>query len=134
MTDQKNPFETMMTQWQDMAKVWSPMMAQITPKDLEAFWPTMPKEAMEFFFGKTVNKDGLDARTRLFLTLGGLTMQGAQADTALRQTVRHLTESGATAQEIAEAIGMMSLFAGLPAATRALEIAREVLDDGKEKG
>jgi len=79
-------------------------------------------------FGNTVNKDGLDAKTRLLLTLAGLTMQGAQADTAVRQTVRHALEAGAKKQEIVETIGQMSVFAGIPAMTRALELAQEVMD------
>ncbi len=45
-------------------------------------WPTMPKDAMEMWFGKGINKDGLDAKTRLLLTLAGLTMQGAQGESA----------------------------------------------------
>ena len=35
----------------------------------------------------------------------------------------------ATDQQIYEAISMMSMFAGLPASTRAMELARGVLDD-----
>ena len=58
-------------------------------------------------------------------------MQGAQADTALRQTVRHALEAGAREQEIVETIGQMSVFAGIPAMTRALELAQEVLAEKK---
>ena len=83
-------------------------------------------------FGNTVNKDGLDAKTRLLLTLAGLTCQGAQADAAIRQTVRHAVEAGAHKQEIVEAIGQMSVFAGIPAMSRALELAQDVLDDKEE--
>ena len=46
--------------------------------------------------GKTFNPDGLDAKTRLLLTLAGLTMQGAQAEPQIRLTVRHALEAGAT--------------------------------------
>ena len=49
-------------------------------------------------------------------------MQGAQNDVALRQTVRHLKETGARDQEIIETIGQMSMFAGLPAMTRAMQL------------
>ena len=116
-----------------MAKTLNPALENYSPTDafkgFEALWPTMPKEAMEMMFGNTVNKDGLDAKTRLMLTLAGLTCQGAQADTAVRQTVRHLLEAGAKKQEIAEAIGQMSVFAGIPAVTRALELAQEVMAD-----
>ena len=125
----KNPFEAMMAQAQEMAKALNPALESFSPKGFEALWPTMPKEVMEMMFGNTVNKDGLDAKTRLLLTLAGLTMQGAQADTAVRQTVRHALAAGAKKQEIVETIGQMSVFAGIPAMTRALELAQEVMDD-----
>jgi 4-carboxymuconolactone decarboxylase len=132
----KNPFEAMMAQAHEMAKAFNPALEHFSPaeamKGFEALWPTMPKEAMELMFGKTVNKDGLDAKTRLLLTLAGLTMQGAQADTALRQTVRHAIEAGAKKQEIVETIGQMSVFAGIPAMTRALELAQGVMDDKRD--
>ena len=55
--------------------------------------------------------------------------QGAQNDMAVRQTVRHALEAGATKQHIVETIGQMSVFAGIPAMTRALELAQAVLDE-----
>ena len=89
MTDPTNPFEAMMKQAQEMAKAFNPSLESFSPKGFENLWPTMPKEAMEMMFGRTINPDGLDAKTRLLLTLAGLTCQGAQADSAVRQTVRH---------------------------------------------
>ncbi len=83
-------------------------------------------------FGNTVNPGGLDAKTRLLLTLAGLTCQGAQADTAVRQTVRHAVAAGAKKQEIVEAIGQMSVFAGIPAMTRALELAQEAMAETED--
>lgn len=127
---QKNPFEAMITQAAEMAKALNPALQNFNPKnpkEFEALWPTMPKEVMEMWFGNTANKDGLDAKTRLLLTLAGLTMQGAQADTAIRQTVRHAIEAGARKQEIVETIGQMSVFAGIPAMSRALELAQEAM-------
>ena len=118
-----------MAQAQEMAKALNPALENFNPKGFEALWPTMPKEAMEFWFGNTINKDGLDAKTRLLLTLAGLTMQGAQADSAVRQTVRHAIEAGAKKQEIVEAIGQMSVFAGIPAMSRALELAQDAMAD-----
>ncbi|AXT25502.1 carboxymuconolactone decarboxylase family protein [Ruegeria sp. AD91A] len=128
-----NPFELMMKQAQDMAKAMNPAMENFSPKGFEALWPTMPKEVMEMMFGNTVNKDGLDAKTRLLLTLAGLTCQGAQADAAVRQTVRHALEAGAKKQEIVETIGQMSVFAGIPAMSRALELAQEVMGDNEDE-
>ena len=128
MTDPTNPFAAMMAQVQEMAKSF-PQMNAFDPKAMEAMWPTMPKDAMEAMFGNAFNENGLDAKTRLLITLAGLTMQGAQNPSALRQTVKHAREAGAHDQQILETLGMMSLFAGVPAMTRAMELAREVMGD-----
>jgi len=133
MSDAKNPFQDMIQAAQDMVKSINPALETFSPKGFEAMWPTMPKEVMEMYFGNAFNKDGLDAKTRLLLTLAGLTIQGAQNDAALRQTVKHLLEAGAHKQEIIETIGQMSMFAGLPAMTRSMQLAQEVMEDKKEK-
>lgn len=132
MTDIKNPFEAMIAQAHDMAKSMNPAMESFTPKGFENLWPTMPKDMMEMFFGNGLNKDGLDAKTRMLLTLAALTVLGAQADAQIRLTVRHAVEAGATKQEIVDTIGQMSMFAGIPAMTRALELAEAVLADNEE--
>ncbi len=132
MSEATNPFEAMMKQAQDMAKAFNPALESFSPRGFEALWPTMPKEVMELMFGNAVNKDGLDAKTRLLITLAGLTMQGAQADTAVRQTVRHAVQAGAKKQEIVETIGQMSVFAGIPAMSRALELAQEAMGETED--
>ena len=131
MTD-KTPFELMMEQAQEMARAFNPALTSFDPKGFEKLWPTMPKDAMEMWFGKGISKNGLDAKTRLLLTLAGMTMQGAQAETPFRMTVRHALESGATEEEIAETIAQMSMFAGIPAMTRAMDMAREVMAENKD--
>ena len=133
MTDPKNPFEAIMAQAQEMAKAMNPALESFSPKGMEKLWPTMPKELMEMTFGKGVSAKGLDAKTRLLLTLAGLTMLGAQNDTQIRMTVRHAMEAGATKDEIAETIAQMAVFAGIPSMNRALDFAREVLDESEEK-
>jgi 4-carboxymuconolactone decarboxylase len=125
-----NPWDDMMKQAQEMAKSF-PAMDAFSPKGFESMMGLMPKDMMETFFGNKLNPDGLDAKTRLLLTLAGLTMQGAQNDSAVRQTVRHAIEAGAHKQQIIETIGQMSAFAGIPAMQRAMELAQEVLDDSE---
>ena len=132
MSDQKTPFELMMQQAQEMARAFNPALTSFDPKGFEKMWPTMPKDAMEMWFGKGISKEGLDAKTRLLLTIAGMTMQGAQAETPFRMTVRHATEAGATKDEIAETIAQMSMFAGIPAMTRAMDLARAVMEDDKK--
>lgn len=122
---------------QDMAKAFAPAYAQLfeqgSLKGFESFWPTMSADMMEMWFGKTFNRDGLDAKTRLLLTLGALTVLGAQAEPQIRLTIRHLLEAGATKREIAEAIWQMSMFGGLPAMQKALDIAQSVFAESEEK-
>ncbi|NNK15721.1 MAG: carboxymuconolactone decarboxylase family protein [Sulfitobacter sp.] len=130
MSDAANPFEALFKQAQEMTKAF-PTMDAFSPKVFEAMMGTMPKDMMEMMFGNTVNKDGLDARTRLLLTIAGLTTQGAQSDVVFRQTVRHALEAGATEQHIKETIAQTSVFAGLPSMTRALELADQVFDEKK---
>ncbi len=124
----ENPFESMMKMSQDWAKQMAPAMETFTPKGFEEMFPTMSKDMMEQFMGKGINPEGLDAKTRLLLTLQGLTIHGAQAEAQIRLTVRHAVEAGATKQEIAETIGLAAMFGGVPAMTKAMEIANDVLD------
>ncbi len=128
MSDSSNPFEEMMRQMQDMAKSF-PAMDAFSPKGFEAMMGTMSKDMMELMFGNKMNPNGLDAKTRLLLTIAGLTMQGAQNDIALKQAVKHAIEAGAPKQHVIETIGQMAVFAGLPAMTRAMQLAQTVLDD-----
>ena len=132
MSDPKTPFELMMAQAQEMARAFNPALESFSPKGFEKLWPTMPKDVMEMWFGRGLSQNGLDAKTRLLLTIAGQTMQGAQAETPFRLTVRHAVEAGATKEEIAETIAQMSMFAGIPAMTRAMDLAREVMQDQKD--
>ncbi|SLN41359.1 carboxymuconolactone decarboxylase family protein [Roseisalinus antarcticus] len=133
MTDPKNPFEAMMKAGQDWAKALNPALESFTPKGFEQMWPTMPAEVMETFLGKTFNPEGLDAKTRLLLTLMGLTIMGAQAESQLRLTVRHAIQAGATKQEIAETIASAAMFGGVPAMTKAMELANEAMGQDKDE-
>jgi 4-carboxymuconolactone decarboxylase len=132
MSEAKNPFEEMMRLGQEWAKAMNPALETFTPKGFEALWPTMPKDVMEAMMGKTFNPEGLDAKSRLLVTLAGLTILGAQAETQLRLTVRHAIEAGATKQEIAETVALAGMFGGVPAMTKAMELAREAMGPDEE--
>ena len=133
---QQNPFEALMRQTQEMTESWvkavNPAMAQFNVGQMDKLWPTVPAEMLEAFWGKQFNPEGLDAKTRLLLTLQGLTIQGAMAEAQIRLTVRHALEAGATKQEIAEAIGMAALFGGVPAMNKAMDLAKAAIDGGAE--
>ncbi len=132
MNDFAKLFQQMMEQSQEMAKAMNPALEKFQFPDFSAMMPTMPKEAMEMSFGKTFNPGGLDAKTRLFVTLGALVAQGAQLEQQIRLTVRHAIEAGATPQEIAEVIGQMSVFGGVPAMTKAMQIAQSAIAETEE--
>lgn len=131
MSDEKKPFDDMMSAAQKMAQALNPSLASLSSKELDAFIPQMPKELT---FGNATNKEGLSAKSRLLLTLAGLITQGVLAEAPVRLTVRGLLEAGAHKQEIREAIAMMSVFAGVPATTRAMDVAQHVLDPKPEAG
>ncbi|KPQ08132.1 MAG: 4-carboxymuconolactone decarboxylase [Rhodobacteraceae bacterium HLUCCA12] len=130
-------FQQMMASSQEMVRAFNPALenAQMPglDKGFAGGFPTMPADMMEMWFGKTFNREGLDAKTRLMLTLAALTVLGAQAEPQIRLTVRHLIETGATEREIAEVIWQMSMFGGLPAMQKALEIAQSVFAETREK-
>jgi len=132
MSTPENPFEAMMRQAQDWMKDANPNLADMMPKGLEDFMPTMPKEMIEGFFGKTMNPDGLDGKTRLLLTLAGLVASGANQELAIKMAVKHALEAGATSQEIIETISQMVVFGGPNAMATAMTIAKSVMDETKD--
>ena len=135
MTDEfSKMFKAMVESGQNMARAFNPALETFQVKGFETLWPTMPKDMMEMWFGKTFNREGLDAKTRLLVTISALTVLGAHAEPQLRLAIRHALEAGATKREIAEVIYQMSMFGGVPAMTKALEIAQGVFGETGESG
>ena len=126
-------FAQMMASGQEMARAFNPALENVDMRAMEKLVPTMPAEMLEMWFGKTFNREGLDARTRLLLTIGAITVQGALAEPQLRLAVCHARKAGASQREIAEVIWQMSMFGGLPAMQKALEIAQAVFAETEEK-
>jgi 4-carboxymuconolactone decarboxylase len=133
MSNPANPFEAMVAMGQEWARALNPALETFTPSGFEKLVPTMPRDVMETLMGKTFNPEGLDAKTKLLLTLAALTILGAQAEAQIRLTVRHAREAGATKQEIAETIALVGVFGGVPAMTRAMELAGSVMDAGEDQ-
>ena len=46
MSDEKKPFDDMMSAAQKMAQALNPSLASLSSKELDAFIPQMPKELM----------------------------------------------------------------------------------------
>lgn len=133
MTDTINRMmQQMMAQSAEMLRTFNPALEKAQAGHVDQIFPTLPAEMLELWFGRTVNRDGLDSKTRLLVTLAALTATGALAEPQVRMTVRHAREAGATEREIAEVIWQMSMFAGLPAMQKALDLAQGVFAEMKE--
>jgi 4-carboxymuconolactone decarboxylase len=132
MTDPfRQMFQQMLAQGQEMARAFNPALEHFDMKSFEKLFPTMPADMLEMWFGKTFNRDGLDAKTRLLVTIAAMTVQGAMAEPQMRITIRHAIEAGAKPREIAEVIYQMGMFGGLPAMQKALEIAQSVFAESE---
>lgn len=125
-------FAQMIQQGQEMARAFNPALENLDTRAFEKLMPVMPADLLEMWFGKTFNREGLDARTRFLVTLSALVVQGSFAEPQIRLTIRHALEAGATKREVAEVIYQMSVFAGLPAMQKALEIAQEIFSEEDE--
>ena len=134
MNDFTKTYTAMLEPGAAMARAMNPALAEFTPEGFDKLFPTMPKDWMEAVFGNAFNPDGLDAKTRLLVTLGGLVAAGATAQPQIALTVRHAREADASEKEIAEVIYQMSMLGGLPAMNRALEIAKEVFEELNKEG
>jgi 4-carboxymuconolactone decarboxylase len=127
--DYSKVFQQWMETGAQMARTANPAMETFKMPALDAWLPTMPRDALEMTMGRTFNPEGLDAKTRLLVTLAGLTVIGGQAEDQIRLTVRHALEAGATPQEVAETIAQMAVFGGVPAMQKAMEAAQSVIAD-----
>jgi 4-carboxymuconolactone decarboxylase len=126
-------FAQMLEQGQEMARAFQPAMENVAVNGFEKLFPTMSKDMLDLWFGKTFNPEGLDAKTRLLVTIAALTVLGAQAEPQIKLTVRNALSAGATKREIAEVIWQMSMFGGLPAMQKALELAQAVFAEEETK-
>ncbi|MBD3763321.1 MAG: carboxymuconolactone decarboxylase family protein [Rhodobacterales bacterium] len=125
--------QQMLESGQEMLRAFNPALEQMQVKGFDKMFPTLSKDMMEAWFGRTFNREGLDAKTRLLVTIAALTVLGAQAEPQMKLTIRHAIEAGASQREIAEVIWQMSMFGGLPAMQKALEIAQAVFAETEEK-
>ena len=119
-------FAAMLAQGQEMAKAFTPSLEGVDVKAFEKLFPAMPKELLEAWFGKTFNPEGLDARTRFLVAVAAQTVLGPVGEPQLKPTIRNAIAAGATKREVAEVIWQMSMFGGMPAMQKALEIAQSV--------
>jgi len=74
--------------------------------------------------------DGIDRRTRSLITIAILAALGRQEELALH--LRATTNTGASADEVREALLHVAVYAGVPAANAAFALARSILAEGAD--
>ena len=126
-------FAQMMASGQEMARAFNPALENVDMRAMEKLVPTMPADMLEMWFGKTFNPEGLDARTRFLVTIAALTVLGPVGEPQLRMTIKNSLAAGATKREVAEVIWQMSMFGGVPAMQKALEVAQAVFAETPEE-
>lgn len=92
-----------------------------------AFDADFQRYITENAWGSVWSRPGLDTRMRSLLTIALLAGLGHWEEFAMH--VRASQRTGATGDEIREALFQVAVYAGVPAANRAFAIAKEVLAD-----
>ena len=80
-------------------------------------------------WGDVWARDGLDRRTRSCITLAVLTALGRESELALH--VRAARTNGLSEEEIAEVLLHTAVYAGVPTANAAFQVAQRVLDEDR---
>lgn len=89
--------------------------------------PTFEHEAVSVVFGRTWSREAIDPKTRSLCSIGILAALGRHG--ALKIVLGIALSSGATVEEITEALLQVGIYAGYPAAFDALPILQEVLEE-----
>ena len=86
----------------------------------------------EVAWGSVWTRDGIDVRTRSLITIALLAALGRWEQ--LEGHLRATRNTGATPEEIREALLHVAVYAGVPAANSAFAVAKEVLAMGASGG
>jgi 4-carboxymuconolactone decarboxylase len=82
-------------------------------------------------WGAVWNRPGLDRRTRSLLTLALLAAQGHWEEFAMH--VRATGNTGASAEDMAEMLFHVAVYAGVPAANRGFAVANQAFEELEEQ-
>lgn len=88
---------------------------------------------IEFPFGDIYSRPGLDLKSREIATVAALTTLG-NAEPQLKAHIDGALNVGCTRTEIVEVIIQMAVYAGFPAALRAMNAAATVFEERDGKG
>ena len=133
MSTPANTFEGMIRVAEDRAYAVRKSFGFLHAPQADLAWPTMPKELMGVLFRNALKTGGLEAKTKLLLTLSGLMMQSLSNETALSQKIRRSKAAEESDQEITEPIAVISILAGVSSMTKAMTCTGAVLPPSKEQ-
>ena len=94
-------------------------------KGMAPIAPDFADMMVEFGYGEMMSRPGLDPKSRQMVTLGALAALGHPVD-QLKGHINGALSVGVTPTEIVEALMQVALYAGFPAATNALRVAKRV--------
>lgn len=94
-------------------------------KGMAPIAPDFADMMVEFGYGEMMSRPGLDPKSRQFVTLGVLAALGHPVD-QLKGHINGALSIGVTPQEIVEALMQTAIYAGFPAATNAMRVAKRV--------
>lgn len=97
---------------------------------LQDIAPDMARFIIEFPYGDVYSRPGLDMKSREIATVAALTAMGNAAP-QLKTHIRASLNVGLNKEQIMECIIQMALYAGFPASLNAIQVAREVFQEGK---
>lgn len=100
-------------------------LARITPLDTD-----FQRFVAEVAWGSVWARPGLERRTRSLITIAILAALGQEGELALH--LRACRNTGATPEEVAEALLHVAAYAGVPAANSAFALAKEVFGTSQE--
>jgi 4-carboxymuconolactone decarboxylase len=93
----------------------------------DAFTAPFQELITRYAWGSVWTREGLDRRTRSCMTLALMCALGHDEELAMH--VRAALRNGLSAADISEVLLHTAVYAGVPAANRALKIARAVLEE-----
>ena len=102
-----------------------PGLAGALEQSMAPIAPDFARWMVEFGYGEVLTRPGLGVRERQLVTIGALAALGHAGD-QLRGHINAALNAGLTAAEITEALMQVALYAGFPAATNALRLAKIV--------
>ena len=88
-------------------------------------WPDLAQPSIDFAFGETLARDGLEHKAKLLAIIAMLAASGNRSD-ALRLHLAGALANGVTREEIIELLIQLSVYRGFPAALNAFSVARSV--------